>query len=298
MAHRYDYLTSNQSPIFSTTLARNVMETEIYGTLSVGMPLSSQNGMLINIGVSGGFNHYDYYPTNSYTKYDEKDRTEFSYVTPRVQIEQNTLNYRLYPTEGKRRHFDIRYIYGKEVFIPGTQSVEHKFPDKYNSIKHSAVIDLSVDNYYNVAKWLSLGLNANIVLSNPIRMGDYISTVLLSPAYTPTVHSRTLLLEGYRAPIYAGVTLTPIFKFGSSLSLRVAVGYFQPYREILERGGGEYDFSDPFPMGNFLGDAAFVWQSPLGPMSLSCAYYQKADTKFYPQLNLGFLIFKARGLKN
>lgn len=298
VAHRYDYLTSNQSPIFSTTLARNVMETEIYGTLSVGMPLSSQNGMLINIGVSGGFNHYDYYPTNSYTKYDEKDRTEFSYVTPRVQIEQNTLNYRLYPTEGKRRHFDIRYIYGKEVFIPGTQSVEHKFPDKYNSIKHSAVIDLSVDNYYNVAKWFSLGLNANIVLSNPIRMGDYISTVLLSPAYTPTVHSRTLLLEGYRAPIYAGVTLTPIFKFGSSLSLRVAVGYFQPYREILERGGGEYDFSDPFPMGNFLGDAAFVWQSPLGPMSLSCAYYQKADTKFYPQLNLGFLIFKARGLKN
>jgi len=112
------------------------------------------------------------------------------------------------------------------------------------------------------------------------------------------VHSRTLLLEGYRAPIYAAATLIPIFKFSESLSLRIAAGYFQPYREIVEKGGGQYDFSDPFPMGNFLGDAALVWQSPLGPVSLSCAYYQKSDTKFYPQLNIGFLIFKNRGLRN
>ena len=298
VAHRFDYLSSNQSPIFSTTLARNVMETEVYGTLSVGMPLSSRHGMLINIGGTAGFNHYDYYPTNSYTKYDKKDRTEFLYITPRVQIEQNTLNYKLYPTEGKRRHIDLRYVYGKETFIPGTLSAEHLFPDVYNEYKHSVIIDLSVDNYYNIAKWFSLGLNANVVLSNPIRMGDYISTVLLSPGYTPTVHSRTLLLEDYRAPIFAAATLTPIFKFGTSLSLRIAVGYFQPYKMILEKGGGTYDFSEPFPMGNIIGDAAFVWQSPLGPVSLSCAYYQKSDTKFYPQLNLGFLIFKPRGLKN
>ena len=298
VAHRFDYLSSNQSPIFSTTLARNVLETELYGTLSVGMPLSTQNGMIINIGATGGFNHYDYYPTNSYTKYDKRDRTEFLYFTPRVLIEQNTLNYKLYPTEGKQRHFDIRYIYGKEEFIPGTLSMEHQFPDKYNKYKHSVVIDLKVDNYYNIAKWFTLGLNANIAVSNPLRMGDYISTVLVSPGYTPTVHSRTLLLEGYRAPIYAAATLIPIFKFSESLSLRAAVGYFQPYREIIEKGGGQYDFSDPFPMGNFLGDAALVWQSPLGPVSLSCAYYQKSDTKFYPQLNIGFLIFKNRGLRN
>jgi NTE family protein len=129
-------------------------------------------------------------------------------------------------------------------------------------------------------------------------MADYLSTILVTPGYTPTVHSRTLLLEGYRAPIYAAATITPIFKFGSSLSLRMAVGYFQPYKEIREMGRGQYTFSDPLPLGNFLGDAALVWQSPLGPVSLSCAYYQKADTKFYPQLNIGFLIFKQKGLRN
>lgn len=298
VGHRFDYLSSNQSPIFETTLARNVMETEVYGTLNVGMPLSEKHGFMVNVGGTVGYNHYDYYPTNSYTKYDTKDRTEFFYFTPRILFEQNTLNYKLYPTEGKQRHIDLRYVYGKELFIPGSHSVEHKFPASYNPEKHSVIIDLRVDNYYNISKWLSLGFNANVVLSNPIRMGDYISTVLLSPAYTPTVHSRTLLLEGYRAPIYAGMTLTPIFKFGESFSLRVAVGYFQPYKEIIEKGGGQYDFSDPLPLGNLLGDAALVWQSPFGPVTLSCAYYQKADTKFYPQLNLGFLLFKARGLRN
>lgn len=298
VGHRFDYLSSNQSPIFETTLARNVLETEVYGTVSVGMPLSERNGFMVNIGGTAGFNHYDYYPTNTYTKYDTKDRTEFRYLSPRILFEQNTLNYKLYPTEGKQRHIDLRYVYGKEDFIPGTQSVDHIFSESYNKIKHSVIIDLRVDNYYNINKWLSLGLNANIVLSNPIRMGDYISTILLAPAYTPTVHSKTLLLENYRAPIYAAATLTPIFKFGTSLSLRVAVGYFQPYRSIIEKGGGQYDFSDPIPMGNLMGDAAFVWQSPFGPVTLSCAYYQKSDTKFYPQLNLGFLLFKARGLRN
>lgn len=298
VAHRFDYLSSNQSPIFSTTLARNVMETEIYGTVGVGMPLSSRYGMMVHVGGTVGFNHYDYYPTNSYTKYDKRNRTEFYYVTPRVLIEQNTLNYKLYPTEGKQRHFDLRYIYGKETFMPGTQSQDFIFPDKYSQTKHAVVINLQVDNYYNVAKWLSIGLNANIVVSSPIRMADYLSTVLVTPAYTPTVHSRTLLLEGYRAPVFAGVTVTPIFKFTESISLRMAVGYFQPYKEIIEKGAGRYDFSEPFPLGNFMGDAALVWQSPVGPVSLSCAYYQKADTKFYPQLNMGFLIFKPRGLRN
>lgn len=298
VAHRFDYLSSNQSPIFSTTLARNVMETEIYGTASVGMPLSSRYGMFINIGATFGYNFYDYFPTNSYSKYDEMTRSEFYYITPRVLLEQNTLNYKLYPTEGKQRRMDFRYIYGKEVFTPGTLSLEHTFPDNYSEHNHGVVVDLNVDNYYNIAKWFSLGLNANLVLSTPIKMADYISTVLVTPGYTPTVHSRTLLLEGYRAPVYAAVALTPIFKLTETLSIRTTVGYFQPYREIVEMGSGSYTYSDPFPMGNFMGDAAVVWQTPVGPVSLSCAYYQKADTKFYPQLNIGFLIFKHRGLRN
>lgn len=298
VAHRFDYLSSNQSPIFSTTLARNVYETEVYGTLNFGMPLSSLHGMLINIGGSAGYNFYDYYPTNTYSKYDTKTRSEFYYLTPRIQIKQNTLNYKLYPTEGKQRLFDIRYLYGREEFMPGSLSLENELPENYDKIKQAFIIDLRVDNYYNVAKWLSVGLNANLVISNPVYMSDYISTMLVTPGYTPTVHSTTLLLEGYRAPAFLGVTLTPIFKITESLSIRASVGYFQPYKAIIEKGRGAYALSDPFPLGNIIGDASFVWQSPFGPVSLSCAYYHKDDTKFYPQLNIGFLIFKNRGMKN
>ena len=182
--------------------------------------------------------------------------------------------------------------------MPDSLSLENELPENYDKIKQAFIIDLRVDNYYNVAKWLSVGLNANLVISNPVYMSDYISTMLVTPGYTPTVHSTTLLLEGYRAPAFLGVTFTPIFKITESLSIRASVGYFQPYKAIIEKGRGAYALSDPFPLGNIIGDASFVWQSPFGPVSLSCAYYHKDDTKFYPQLNIGFLIFKNRGMKN
>ena len=155
-----------------------------------------------------------------------------------------------------------------------------------------------MDNYYTINKWFSLGLNTMAVISNPMKMRDYTSTILVTPSYTPTVHSKTLLLEDYRSPLFVAATLTPIFKISSSISLRGTLGYFQPYKSIIEQGSGKYKYSDPFPIGSFLGEASVVWQSPVGPLSIACAYYQKSDTRFYPQFNMGFLIFKPRGMKN
>lgn len=298
VAHRWDYLTSNQSPIFSTTLSRNVVEKEVYSTINFGIPLSERRGIMLFAGSSLGSNEYDYFPSNSYSKYDIKDKTKLRYITPRIMLEQNTLNFKQYPTEGKSQSLDLRYLFGIEKYTLGTLSSESVPPTDYQPIKHHFSITYEADNYYSINKWLSFGLNAKMVISNSTKMRDYLSTILVTPSYTPTIHSKTLLLEGYRAPIFAAATITPIFKISSTISIRTAFGYFQPYQNIVEKGKGQYDFSEPLPMGNFLGDAAVVWQSPVGPVSISCAYYQKADTKFYPQLNIGFIIFKSKGLYN
>ena len=93
--------------------------------------------------------------------------------------------------------------------------------------------------------------------------------------------------------------LTPVIKFTKTLSLHLSGGYFQPYRALEETAGGGYQYSDIFPRGSFIGHAALVWQSPIGPLSLSCAYYEGAErTKWYPSFNIGFLIFREHGLKN
>lgn len=298
VSHRFDYLLSSQSLLFSNSLARNVQELESYATLSFGIPVSAKRGMIMTVGATAGTNNYFYFPTKNYTKYDKQDHSNFMYVTPRVKFEQNTLNYRLYPTEGKYRSFEFRYIYGKESYKQGTYSYDYMWPDGYTPHKHSFSVSLLVDNYYSLAKWFTLGLNAQVTFSKRLEMVDYTSTLLATPAYYPNVHSTTLLMEKYRSPFFAGVTLSPIFKFSSSIALHSSVGIYQPYRKIIEEAGGKYTFSDPFPRGYLHGSLALVWQSPFGPLSVSCAYYSCEETKFYPQINLGFLIFKERGLRN
>ena len=118
-------------------------------------------------------------------------------------------------------------------------------------------------------------------------------------AYQPTVHSKTLMMGAYRAPSYAGLMITPIIKFTKTFFLQISGGYFQPFRALEETAAGGYRYTAPFPEGSFIGNAALVWQSPIGPISLSCAYYEGAErAKWYPSFNIGYLIFREHGLRN
>lgn len=295
--HQFDYFSSSQSIFLTKSLSWNVQQNEIYGTLNAALPVSLLKNMLLEVGVTGGQNRYKYYPSEGYTKYDEPDLTTLTYITPRIRLAQSTLNYNMYPTQGKKRAFELRYIYSKEEHVDGT--IIDNSSREYTPYKHTFRVSFKVEDYYDLAKWFSLGYQVDLTASNPMEMNDYISTILLTPAFQPTLHSRTLLMGGYRAPIYAGVALSPIFKFSPTIFLHITGGYFQPYRQLIREEKGGFHYSDILPRGGFIGNIAFVWQSPIGPISLSCAYYDKVENaKWYPSFNIGFLIFREQGLRN
>lgn len=296
VVHRFDYFTSSQSILFSNSLSSNIQEDEVFGSLTLGMPISKRYGMLLNSGVTVGKNYYDYYPTKTYSKYDIRDKSRLFYVSPRIFLEQNTRNFKQFPTEGKHRRFDFRYIHADEDFIPGSLTPENKAVTgkEWNSF----MADLLIENYYPLAKWFSLGFSVNVVVSTAINMADYTSTMLMMPAFKPTVHSSTLILGKYRAPIFAGASLSPIFRITPSLYFHTTAGYFQPYRSINETADGGYEYETKLKIGSVMANVTFVWQSPFGPVSLGCSYYNDAETKWYPQLNIGFLIFHPRALRN
>ena len=296
VTHRFDYFTSSKGILFSNTLSSNIQENETYASLSFGFPISTRYWMLLNAGLTGGINVYNYYPSVAYSRYDTRDESQISYVSPKIWLEQNTLNFKQFPTQGKRRWMDFRYIYCYEVFEPGTLTDDSRIV--YGNSSNSFVADLYMESYYTLTKWLSLGVIANLVVSTSIDLADYTSTMLMTPSFTPTVHSRTLLLGNYRAPIFAGVAISPIFMITPSIYFHTTAGYFQPYQSITELANGEYEYANPMQMGNFMANVSFVWQSPFGPVSLSCSYYNDAKIKWYPQLNIGFLIFRNRALRN
>lgn len=295
--HNFDYFGSSQGLLFSKKLASNIRENESYVTLNMGTPISYNSSILAEFGITAGVNQYIYFPADNYTQYDVEDRTRLAYLTARIKMAQTTLDYNMYPTSGRRRLLEFRYIFSHEshaegtIFADGTQVTV--------PLKHTLLARLNMEDYYDLGRWFTLGYNFDLTVSTPLDLSDYTSTMIAMPAFQPTVHSKTLMLGAYRAPIYAGLMVTPVFKFTKTFFLQLSGGYFQPYRSLVQLASGRYEYSAPFPKGGFVGNAALVWQSPIGPVSLSCAYYEKADkSKFYPSFNIGFLIFREHGLKN
>lgn len=293
----FDYFSSSQGLAFSKSLASNIKENEYYITVNMGTPISYNSSILAEFGITGGSNQYVYFPADNYTQYDIEDRTRLSYLTARLKMAQTTLDYNMYPTSGRRRLLEFRYIFSHESHSPGTMFADDA--GVVNPLKHTLLARLNLEDYYDLGRWFSLGYNFDLTVSTQLNLADYTSTMIAMPAYQPTVHSKTLMLGAYRAPIYAGLMITPIIKFTKTFFLQLSGGYFQPYRALEETASGGYQYTDPFPRGSLIGNVALVWQSPIGPLSLSCAYYEGAEkAKLYPSFNIGFLIFREHGLKN
>lgn len=295
--HRFDYFGGTQTQFFTNRVpSSNVQESELFATVSIATPVNLYNNLLAKLSVNFGRNIYEYYQTDKFTTYDIPDKTNFTYISPSIYLERNTTNNRMYPTIGRRDKIALRYVNLSEDYTPGSTSTE-ALPLK--GIAHNTFsIRLFTESYIEINRYLTLGWLADVTISNRTAMGDRISTLLFLPAFQPNPHSRTLLLNENRATSFMGVALTPIIRFTKSLSLHIMGAYFQPHKQLIVTNDGTTKFSKQFPMGSFSADIAAVWQSPVGPITLSASYYQKSDIKWFPQLNIGFLIYKPKALSN
>ena len=294
--HRFDYFAGNQVGFFANRIPGNIEESEMFFTISAGMPLNIDKNILAKVNFTIGRNFFEYYQTDNFTTYDIPDRTRLNYISPSFTLERTTTNFKQFATAGKKQKFSLRHTHVKENHNPGSTSrVAIEVSDSRNNTFSARYFS---ETYYNLSKYLSLGVLADIAISNRTYMGDHISTLLYLPAFQPGPHNSTLLLNGYRATSFAGISLKPIIKFSESLFLHMQGGVFVPHRQLIESSDGIARFTDPFPGVSFLGSVAAVWQSPAGPVSLSATYYQRSQVKWFPQFNIGYLIFKPKALAN
>ena len=300
--HQFDYYGGNQSLFTPDKLPDNVQERETYAKVSLGTALSIKRNIVGKISVGTGRLDYRYFFDGSYGAKDKPNRTYIDVVYPEASIERNSLNYDFYPTEGQRLFIGARYIFGRETY----RSSRRAIPDMVNgdlsgskefknSFRHTVLGRFYSDSYYRINRWLRLGVMLDFTFSTRQDKGNYYATLLYMPVFQPVPHSNTLMMERYRANTYLGVSVSPIVTFANSLYLHTTVAYFQPWEMINHLGNGLYEYSGRLPHGGLIGNAALVWQSPIGPVSLAATYYSKADGRhWYTQLNIGMLLFKKR----
>lgn len=291
-AHQFDYYNGNQNLFASDRMPDNVQRLEYYGRLNFLTPVLAHKNIFARFSFVLGGEYYKYYQGNDYTSRDIPDKTFLTLVSPMIGIERNTLDYPLYATSGNRGSLTLRFDYALESFKAGTTS---DYMASYDFRRHRRYLfKFYYEAYTRISKWFTLGYLADMVVSQENSLGDYFSTVLYMPAFRPVPHNSTVLMEDYRAYSYIGAGISPIVKFTDSFYLHANFSYFQPYKRLVRLDRGDFAYSSAFPRGSIIANAALVWQSPIGPVSFSTTYYDSGEYKWYPQLNIGYLLFNKK----
>lgn len=292
--HEFDFFSGNRNALISDELSRDAQENELFINAYLGTPFPLGKNIMTRVGVVASRMNYLYFDTPHPGMYDKKDKFNFNVVSAGISLDRNTQNYKLYPSNGKKDYISLKALYGYTHYRPGTTSPESD--REANETINGLQFRMTLENYFPISKWLSLGYIFDLSYTSVDRFNDYMSTLALLPAFQPTVHSKSVLLSRYRAPIFAGFAISPVFKVSETVNFHTVVAYMQPYQALRMLSGGGYVYSDPFPRGEVMANAAFVWHSPLGPISLSLAYYSGEETKWYPQFNIGYTLFKNKAL--
>jgi NTE family protein len=148
------------------------------------------------------------------------------------------------------------------------------------------------ENYFLHLGKFTLGAEFEGLYSTQPFFQNYTASVIAAPAYQPIPESKTIFLEEFRTMMYGAVGLKAVFSIVNNLDFRLEGYGFQAGRSIMRNDQNQAVFSEPFQDRYFIGAAAFVFQSPLGPVSLNLNYYEnRTDGPWSFLFNFGYTIF-------
>jgi NTE family protein len=288
----WDFYNSSTT-FFEDIKPAYLITTDRKVALDLGLPLGNQQKLYG--GISYFLNSDNYYQTSNFIHTDTADVTDFEGYSPEFVFERNTLNKKQYATAGSFVSLKARYVNGREHSIPGSTSVDTT--QIYNN-HHWYQVNLTLDNYYKQRGHLRMGIYAEGNFSTQDFFSNYTSTILNMPAFQPIPESKTYFLGQYRAPTYAAFGLKNIISTGVNIDIRLEAYIFQPSRVINENPDHTAGFaSNLLTKRLYMGTAAFVYSTPLGPVSLSLNLYDQKTDYYSILFHFGYILFNKKALE-
>ena len=292
--NRFDYYTSTTDPFFEDVKPPYLIKKEKFAKFRFGFPVNSNSTLSLN--VNAGENDYEYYQVDNFKADDYPDHSYLIFSNVDFRYEYSSLTKKFFPDAGKYYRINIGYVTSREEHKPGstspTTSDDYLYYEWFSaSLKGQRYIDI-VDNRFTV------GFHYDLTYSNRPFFVNYSSTMLSSPGFTPTPHSKTQFIKYFRADKYIGIGILPILKFSSDFSLRTELYLFQPYKEFLKNSETfTAEYGKQFDKRYLMGSASLVYNTPVGPLSASMHYYPKEVKNFYFTVNFGYILFNKSGIE-
>jgi NTE family protein len=289
---RWDYYSS--SVLFYDFLKpAYLIQEDKFGELKVGVPV----GNISQANLAAGYTEWtnQYYQTDNFTRLDTTDRTYFDYFYVQSNYTINTLNRKMYATEGTFLNARARFLQGQESHFPGNTSIDTlAFKNKQQPAWLQ--LKLTIDKYIKTFKGFKIGVFGEAVYSTQSFFSNYQATILSAPAFNPTPESQTFFIDAYRAHKYLAGGLKAIATPIKNIDIRAEAYLFQPVESILKTSDGGSKYSSPFLYRHFSGLTAVVFNSPIGPISVGVNYYDQKDNSFSFFFHVGYIIFNRKSI--
>lgn len=266
--------------------AHQIKQSESFLSVGAGMPLSHRS--VLTLRANSGHVNYRYDSEDPFA--DDTDLTRFFFTGVKAEVARNTLDKALFPRRGSDLRLSAIWVGGRDRYRP--YDVEH-FLTRDRRQWFGARFTWS--KYFNLParSWFSCGVSLDGVYTNHPDFFSTYATYLSMPSYAPVQHAQMICMPDFHAPWFVGAGLMPTFDLLPNFFLRT--GFYAMLRERRGELPLYPSTADDRPW-HYLCEAALVYHSPIGPVSLSLTKYELRDWhNMYLMFNFGYTIFAPKG---
>jgi len=290
MLNRYDYFESFAT-FFEDVRPSFIIQNEKFLGLNFNFPEGNKGKITTDIRYGELVD--DYYQTDDFTSVDTTDKTLFTHLSTGIRWERNTLNRKLFASEGSKFVLKGIYVNGEEKTIPGsTNVIETETKDFHDWFMGSVYFE----KYFRLHSGFRFGTVGTVALSNQPFYANYTASVIAAPYFQPIPESKTLFQDEFRTHQFGTLGGKLIYMINDNLEIRTEHYIFQPYQTIERLPNDKPVYGDPFESRFYIGTGGLIFHSPIGPLSLNINYFDQKDDPWSWIVNFGYLIFNKRAL--
>jgi len=290
---QYDYTTNNMRRYIKDSDFE--LNTNISNSLNLCLGASAFSNYIFRINWTGAIDEFKYYP-GYHVSSEEMDNTNFKSSDLAANLQKYSLNWKKYPTEGMDFKVALHYWAGVESFQKGTSFYSQMYEgDNFEGQNRSWLeANAKYERYHNLGRWFNLGYLGDFKYSTAPEFGTSLATYFMRTQFSPTPHSETMFMTEFRSASHLALGIVPIVKFTSNQKFFLkayAYGYL-PQETIYENGQWQalsWENIKKHIMGIFGG--SLVYQTPVGPASLSYNKYTTGPNNWSLMLNFGLSLY-------
>lgn len=266
-------------------------QREIFAKMKMVLPFLSNKKAEIGIGVA---DIKDEYAPSNILNLDKPafDRNDLLLFGGSVKFEGNTLNAKVFPTEGWHETLTAQFVIGKEKYRGSAQP-------ELNTLRQSWLqISYKRRDHIKLSPSLSLGTYIQIHYSTRRLSKTYQATMMQAEAFTPTMNSIFNYDPKFRANQFVAGGITPILKFNSFVQFRPSFYAFVPYRMIKENSDGTASFCRKrFNDFEYIADFTVAAKFSNVYVSGFVNYYSSHNKRVNAGISLGWFMFNEKFLE-